>query len=77
MHPRHLHPRRVGTITIRGRMSTVIRRVRIILGVLGLLSGAHARPHLVLLLVRPRDLLLVRPVAVACAAEVAAGAGEV
>ena len=75
-----LHPRRVGTITIRGRMPTAIRLVRIMSGEPGTLSGAHARPHLVRRLdrrpVRPRVPRLVQLAAVVGVA-VAADAGEV
>ena len=58
-------------------MFTAIRRVRIMAGELGLLSGAHVRcpvpRH-----VRLHVLLLVQPAAVAgAAAEAAADAGEV
>ena len=59
-------------------MSTAIRRVRIISGELGLLSGAHARLHPVRRLARPPDLRLVQPaVAAGVVAEAAADAGEV
>ena len=83
MRPRRLRlpARRVDTITIRGRMSTAIRRVRIMAGEPGLLSGAHVRlrvPRLVRPHVRLRVLRLVRLAAVAgTAVEVAADAGEV
>ena len=88
MHPRllRLHARRAGTITIRVRVSTAIRRVRIMAGELGLLSGAHVLlPVLLPVLLRivrrlglPRVLQLVQPAAVAGAVvEAAAGAGEV
>ena len=90
MRLRRLHPRRVGTITIRGRMPTAIRLVRIMLGEPGLLSGAHVRlprvrrparrrvRHPVRWRVRPRGPrlgLLAAVVGVAVAA--AADAGEV
>ena len=70
------------TIIIHVRVFAGIRRVRIMAGELGLLSGAHARLPLVPRLVRPhdpqRDLRLVRPAAVAGTAVAAAvGAGEV
>ena len=59
-------------------MFTAIRRVRIMAGELGLLSGAHVRPHLVRRPARPPDLRLVQPaVAAGVVAEAAADAGEV
>ena len=66
-------------------MFTAIRRVRIMAGELGFLSGAHVRSRIVRRLVRPRVLRLVRPLvpqlvqpAVAgVVAEAVADAGEV
>ena len=59
-------------------MSTAIRRVRITLGELGLLRGAHVRPHTVRRLVRLFVRLRAQPVAVADVVAVAAAdAGEV
>ena len=59
-------------------MSTATRRVRIMAGESGLLSGAHVRPHTVRRLDPQRDLWLVQPAAVAGAAVAAvADAGEV
>ena len=67
-------------------MSTAIRRVRIMAGVLGLLSGAHVRLRLVRRLVRlrivrrlgpPRVLQLVQPVVAGVVEEAAAVEGEV
>ena len=59
-------------------MSTATRRVRIMAGESGLLSGAHVRPHTVRRLGPSHVLQLVQPVAVAGAVAVAAAAaGEV
>ena len=58
-------------------MSTAILRVRITLGELGLLRGAHVRPHTVRRLGPPHVLQLIQPAVEGVVAEVAAGAGEV
>ena len=59
-------------------MFTAIRRVRLMAGELGLLSGAHARLHPVRQLARPPGPRLVQPaVAAGVVAEAAADAGEV
>ena len=87
MRPRRLrlHARRVGTIIIRVRTFTAIRRVRIMLVELGLLGGTHVRPHRVRRLVRPfvrrpvrlRAPRLVRPAVAGVVVAAAADAGEV
>ena len=66
-------------------MSTAIRRVRIMAGVLGFLSGAHVRPRLVRRPDRPRvlprvqlrGLRLVQPAVAGVEEEAAVDAGEV
>ena len=58
-------------------MSTAIRRVRIMAGEPGLLSGAHVRLRLVRRLGPPRVLQLVQPVVAGVVEEAAAVEGEV